>query len=610
MGEKVEFTQVRYGFEFETLADVHNALTSTLQRLDDEFHNSTCTTTTHYLQDINSNNYSPGLRTAKQRIYEGMFQPNIDPEHKDIPQSRVRNEYVQRVFRFHLRDTLNALYKDRNLRFKANEMYGDPGCPNNPNAYAITHDSSVKMLQADSRCVLFYKDLYNGSFSLNLHEEYLKKASVVEHIEIVSPPLDLKNVENDVTNAFAAFTADGQIDYFNNSTTSNHIHFSLGEQGEILKNPVKLLHVCSFWLYFEPLFMFLVPEWRRNNEYCLTMFQRITDKIGLRENKAKQLLFNFKAVEKHIRKEPSNEDAIAMIIGLFQGDPTCEKTRFACFNMINMLPGKIGTVEISLKHGSTSANELAWFVKLFGRFLQRVDEINQDAHEYFTSTTPTIAFFRSTVWNAINKYHDTTLGWEDCYPDIEQLIPLFDSVIGNKDLMDFVRTQFLLVNGKLGFSMPIRIEPPQPMQIGSAGKGLTRVFVYDAVLHKKLKNISRNIQYTPGFLKHHTLAFRGMDQEWEGAVVSIVPKKGGPINVRGGVASLTHEQHRSLDKAMQAQGYACVKRKVFLDTPESHLMAHIYVKKDIRLRQPPSPRYVRALRAFHRKVSATSPTHH
>ena len=61
-----------------------------------------------------------------------------------------------------------------------------------------------------------------------------------------------------------------------------------------------------------------------------------------------------------------------IVVMLFQGDILKRETRYAAFNMLNLRPGGIQTVEVRIKQGSTSSKENRLFMLLLANFVTGV----------------------------------------------------------------------------------------------------------------------------------------------------------------------------------------------------------------------------------------------
>jgi hypothetical protein len=227
--------------------------------------------------------------------------------------------------------------------------------------WRIVDDSSVTH---ESRNILYgtTSDFLAGNIVESIPE-------LVEQIEIVSPILSYSDfstprssfnrIMNDV------FPVKG-LRYWNNEKTSNHVHISYDDPELIQPSPNKtefISKVCIAWWWFEPVWMSFVTSWRKNNRYCREMRKiAIMDAFGTIQKSVKRL------------KKGLNKDLVQlyMLIHMFQGDIGDKGTRYAAFNLLNMVEGGIQTVEVRIKQGSTDANENRMFMMLLAHFFHAV----------------------------------------------------------------------------------------------------------------------------------------------------------------------------------------------------------------------------------------------
>jgi hypothetical protein len=119
------------------------------------------------------------------------------------------------------------------------------------------------------------------------------------------------------------------------------------------------------WWYFEPVFMLMVAGKRRSNGYCDLMRNLIDAEINDLDTFKYLVYDDFK----------STVDELKYIITLFQGGVK-KVNRYAAFNMLNLLPGGIGTIEFRLKHGSSSGEENVHYINFLMYFILSV--VNQE----------------------------------------------------------------------------------------------------------------------------------------------------------------------------------------------------------------------------------------
>lgn len=227
--------------------------------------------------------------------------------------------------------------------------------------WIITYDRSVSLLQVKEDFTKYYTDIDN-IFSEKKYIEFLFDRNCIENLELVSPVMCIENYENKINHLFDEilnYHNSKELYIFNNSTTSNHIHMSFGN---LLENPKHVYNICLYWLYFEPVIMSFVPYWRHQNFYCQSISFRLLRNCSFNKDKFIDIFKN---------KQYSNQ-TLSNIINLFQGDINDPNTRYSTLNILNLVKGGIGTIEIRVKHGSTDKNELIKYIDLFTKFFCNV----------------------------------------------------------------------------------------------------------------------------------------------------------------------------------------------------------------------------------------------
>lgn len=209
----------------------------------------------------------------------------------------------------------------------------------------------------------------------------------MNHVEIVSPILTYDDVAKPKSKGghFArvldtVLPVNGAFVYWNNALTSNHVHMSCSSAPY---EPHVLFKLCMAWLYFEPLFMACVAPWRRDNRYCQAM-RRLAMPALLENPRAfrgcedrgaliRVLTPLFPALPDAARAhEDPDRVLLYAVVMLFQGDILKRETRYAAFNMLNLRPGCIQTVEVRIKQGSSSSKENRMYMLLLANFVTGV----------------------------------------------------------------------------------------------------------------------------------------------------------------------------------------------------------------------------------------------
>ena len=379
-------THFKYGFEYEVLI-VSAELTSMYNEWFKNYKN----------QPKLLSNTSQGdpcdARTVKDIKYfmKNLKEPNEKQKTED-PSDRNHFPYRQALY-----NILRAHNAPVHAKFSAFQV--DTFCPDNtPGAWTIEYDKTVKF---DIKDLNPKVPLYS---TLDSYMSDEMKDNIVSCFEIISPVMSSEYVEKHFENDLNALTANGEIAFYNNDVTSNHMHLSCVLHGHnIFEDPKVLLTLFRVWLLFEPLILFALPEWRRVNGFTTTMFNlfkyRFSQLGDLRNNS--EILFKklltlevnelFKLTHiypvtrdmsrthklerrEHGDKEDNHE--LIKLITIFQGNIgkkdakmsyKSNSARFAGLNALNLLNpnAETRTIEVRLKHGSSDAKENKAFFKLF-----------------------------------------------------------------------------------------------------------------------------------------------------------------------------------------------------------------------------------------------------
>lgn len=558
-----------------------------------------------------------------------------------------RHDISQRVIRGNLYKQISnkESVKNKNVGIKTTLNYGSKPCPKDlsTNSWVITHDSSVRMLQKKERYTRFYETVESAKATEDQHKALLGDLNSIEHIEYVSPIIDIEgDWEDFIKDSFATLVKSPM--HFHNSATSNHIHFSCGE---VFKNPENLYNICTFWWYFEPLFMHLVPKWRRNNEYCKTIHDIFKDDDS--KTDLVSLFTRLKSYNEMTQLEAEIPDKrILKILRFFQGNPFESSSRYAALNLMNLKPKGIGTIEVRIKHGSNDPEELINYVKLFMKFFKAVIEKKTPASLYYNKDSIYKKDVRGEFYLAKgDEKIDIGLVWN--------LFEYLKDLIDDDPLIDYFKKKFCLFNTKgivvesnsaqaqvrkqmevdfgtdvqpstnntLDVELPADNdnmeepdhEPQQPpvqqrnrMEMEGGAKDKLKVkekkkaeavkyhYIFSYGSNSKKQILERlNADVTPksAFLENYVRIFAGESKRWNGGVASVHPKKGS--RVYGAISRLTEEQLNILDT--YEGGYTRKKKSITLNNDKKEkVKAWVYIKNDPTFVKMPSLAYMKAIR--------------
>lgn len=547
------YEQIKLGYEYEVLIKCNaNTILNDLYRIEDEVQKYSC--------------YDFGVKGGKR---------NTD---------RFRDEYVQRVIRYKLAElflrTQADLWKKIQYNFKTCDRYLANMCDlpignkdSDQNSWQVQHDGSVRLNQNERIFTRPYQSLEN--VMTNREQKSIKSdRSVFENIEIVSPILTIKNNDyiDKITAIYTNIFRDGDLKFFNNSTTSNHIHFSCQDY---FRNPRHLYNICINWWHFEPLFMNFCPYWRRNNEYCKTMHYHMTSTFN-KNDKFKALFFG---------NDIDKFDNVNRIIDIYQGDSKNKSTRYASMNLMNLVDGGIGTIEIRIKHGSTDFNELLMFIKLFAKFFdaslrgQRISSTDFDSLSvvYYAQGGDTIALEKSFQILFDKILDDPGSELKKYFYNQYQLIKNFDSSRYNTAI-----------------DMNINIQGGNNTKMTNSSLQKYYLFSYGSnSYHQINERTGSHIKKSKlGTLHGYVRVFAGKSARWDnGGIASIYPLKNGKVN--GSVIKLTIEQLERLDQFE----YGYERKMIDIEINNETVSCYAYFKHHLEFVSPPSLLYLNAIRA-------------
>lgn len=555
------------------------------------------------------------------------------PDDRQPPIPAKRSDRMQSLIRFQIAHDINANIATRggaevevspldringvesptieprlpnNRCIRVAEDYGDAPCsvnfkPVDPDGgtWALTHDGSVKVTQAskEGKFIYMYEHLHpQGPLICDAREHNNARVDhhTVQCMEFVSPIMEEAAYETTLNTFFTDTRVNETYFYFNNSTTSNHVHISYGNE---LRNPMKLLKFLMAWWYFEPVFLHIVPYWRRNNDYCNSLHTIIRDKMHASANAGKI----FSVLPENVKNKLTGNKTeswtdkeaytcIDRIITLFQGDPEERSSRYAAINLLNLRKGGYGTVEFRLKHGSSDGEEAIMFIKLYIAFIKKA--ITSDfVHGMFNPDQ------KAKFW----LVKDTN--------DLEVLTELHQQLfryVGDAGLTDYFTRLFNYHAPRqkkedyVSSSQPMQ---PQPGVVGEGqgggakGDRKYRIFCYGSNGTKQLKERTGANRLTPipAYIENYTRIFAGYSNRWDGGVASVHPEIG--ARCYGMIIELTKAEMEILDS--YEGGYSRVQRFIVLnhtDGRKERVKSYVYIKDNKEWNKPPSIAYLQAIR--------------
>jgi hypothetical protein len=272
---KYLFDKFKYGLEYETL--VYSPRIKALYETEKD--------------RLNSQGYTVNYKCD---ITKDIFNSKYDKE-KTSPYRKFVQESIQER-------ALAENATDVNIRYEQSSSWVK--CPvvsvDKPE-WIITHDSSVQSNPPPPRefIPLYHNldDLLKPDTGTLLPAQYEKE--IVQNIEIVSPPITRKQISNGyIKHALNIFHGkENELLYFNNELTSNHIHVSCENEFD---NPRALYNVYVIWMLVEPLIALSLPYWRRNNDFCNSIYNTLNKRFKNNKDKIKEAYINLINVEDHL----------------------------------------------------------------------------------------------------------------------------------------------------------------------------------------------------------------------------------------------------------------------------------------------------------------------
>lgn len=616
----ISVDQFKFGFEFETLIEATTNTSNTLaEKLykgkDDLIKSANKATGRQFLCSDDPEKKRKVRSSVIQRMIRHTLASKYNDGFKEIPN---QPNYIVYTPDYSEEPCIPGLYPlfEKEIEWITQDMLKNPR-----SRWIIEHDSSVQVAQTNKTKTNIYDNLENALIekqndpetlpdksSLFVNQEDIPNSkSTIENIEFVSPvfgmnPNSFRDILVQVESIFKENGANS-LRFVNNSTTSNHIHYSCPksttQDTSIFKDPLQLYNVCKAWLLFEPLFFRLVPRWRRNNVYCQSMATLMFNDANVDTRKKKLYSFlqekniiGFERITDGIQDE---DKKIWSVIAQFQGDPSEKSTRYAALNLMNLKPDGIGTIEVRLKHGSSDMNEMCGYILLFTAFFTAA--LNDDGK---TNASNLEGF--DHLW-MLRTYDQTFKRKQECLNALYKFLGKANlNAVVFEDLMKFCTRQLYLANFKSDTKqMEVDEILDYPVQDTHGGAHIEEkfpVFSYGSNSSKQLRERTGAIsQAYPAYLDNWTRIFAGYSNFRKGGVASVHPHQGS--RVYGCVYELTQEQIDILDR--YEPGYTRKRKfvKVRLSNGESkRVKAFVYVRDDNAYTSPPSESYMQAIRTM------------
>jgi len=466
-------------------------------------------------------------------------------------------------------------------------------------SWIITQDPSVT---ANDGFIPFYNKFIDR---FNLENKKQENKDIINNIEIVSPILTWEQINDDILeNMLGQNLLKPEINqYLNNATTSNHVHISYDKLFQRAEITVKMLMA---WWYFEPVFLYLVGYWRRDNEYCSTIYANLKE-TGVEDSIIDNLFFTLNETTLKAKLAeifPEISEGILGLLALFQGE-----NRYVTFNMLNIF--SYGTIEIRLKHGSADMTENKMYIMLLTYFFKAAMEkqcvttlYGEEEKDLFLKTNKDVynltkglvAPVSSTPKSNLPNLFDKLFNFMNTpeYADSQFTSRMFPFLNKSKkkenepQLYEYWQNIFKL---NLDESIPNNEYNNGNIAGGSIAKYLFSFTTYN------IPNISRHLKKTPAHLQNYTRIFAGHSSKWQGALPSIIKAKG--HRVHGTLIEMTSIELDKLD-AFQT-GYTRHTIKVVNHENNQTVNAYVYIKNSTEFKAMPSQAYMLAIYQHHNK---------
>ena len=234
--------------------------------------------------------------------------------------------------------------------------------------WLVTGDTSVKT--NDQFALYETYETYDPS-----RPRIFNNDDIINCIEIISPILSYDDVYGPYFTTILdnLLPVQNALKYWNNDLTSNHVHISSTSPLFDKEKHVFLIKLIMAWWYFEPLILILHGSWRRNNLYCVPLRNIIHDMFKDDPEIVNDLFFTLNEAKIETILGTTDSDILVYaLIQMFQGELTSRNTRFAAFNMMNLVLNGINTVEFRIKEGSSSGKENQYFMIFLAEFINYV----------------------------------------------------------------------------------------------------------------------------------------------------------------------------------------------------------------------------------------------
>ena len=379
--KKFNKNHLRFGFEYETLILISKDLNTKFAEYDAKFDDEEDALRELALFGITRDNY----QDEAGKIYWNALSIQLNLAYFNFYNIRGNANRTLSKCLFHMPYTSTTLNMEKQWQL---EFDGSVTVP-------PVYQSFVKKYVTKEET----EDDYVRQFTTLKLKSYLEIVSPVMKYSYISKPHDkfteimthiiplYKKVQHVNSKGESIDELVPEIKYWNNPTTSTHVHISFPELDDLMNRPKLMIKFFYAWLYFEPLFMMLCGHWRRDNEYCKLYRPRFDSKRDLfnytiddfENNYLDFIRDNYPEVYKElmtyktpgITAEYFNNKVIVALLTIIQGGPSYND-RYFSLNMLNLLPSGIGTFEFRIKQGSNDVEENKMFMLLLGEFVKTI----------------------------------------------------------------------------------------------------------------------------------------------------------------------------------------------------------------------------------------------
>lgn len=491
-----------------------------------------------------------------------------------------RNSISQNIFN---RYQLANIYNTAERPFSYTVAYHGRPCKLRPILLDTNNDTHMAGTELSKPWVV----THDGS----VKSENESHGNIIQYIEIVSPILSWADITSNILETVLnkQLLCDVEFNYFNNSTTSNHVHLSYNKVFQD-KDAKIVLKIAMAWWYFEHVFLYLVDYSRRDNHFCETIHSYFKSR-GFNSDLVKetfkklqddnlQAFLNF-VFKDNVHKISSNLDGL---VSFFQGG-----SRYLAFNMLNLL--KYGTIEIRLKHGSSDMNENTKYVKLLTYFfkaamempcINTIENINEENYWVFNENIHNLIHNKENLLNKSNVLN-------------EKFNEMFNFIVSKTEVTD-EKNEINEINELYNYwktilNKNIAIDP-YPNAHG--GGKVLYLLSYGS---NSIEQLSRRIghigpmNHKPAYIQDYARIFAGYSSRWKGAIASIHKAKG--KRVYGTLVEITNDELEKLD--VFEGGYSREIMQVINQENMNIVDAFVYVKNKTDFNRLPSESYMQAI---------------